>query len=89
MLIVAAEKGFAADEGIELELVRKQSARGVLSVLGEDGVQIAHLPAPVPVGSAVGSMICRPISSAFSRFPSAAPRPPFPLGFMMNFTVRD
>ena len=54
VLIVAAEKGFAADEGIELELVRKQSARGVLSVLGESGVQIAHLPAPVPVGSAVG-----------------------------------
>jgi NitT/TauT family transport system ATP-binding protein len=54
VLIAAAEKGFAADEGVELELVRKQSARAVLAALGEDGVQIAHLPAPVPVGSAVG-----------------------------------
>ena len=54
VLIAAAEKGFAADEGIELELFRKQSARAVLAALGEDGVHVAHLPAPVPVGSAVG-----------------------------------
>ncbi|MDZ7925980.1 MAG: CmpA/NrtA family ABC transporter substrate-binding protein [Agrobacterium sp.] len=54
VLIAAAEKGFAADEGVELELVKKQSARAVLAALGGDDVQIAHLPAPVPVGSAVG-----------------------------------
>ncbi|MGG2476515.1 hypothetical protein ACNVD4_14205, partial [Rhizobium sp. BR5] len=34
MLIAAAEKGFAADEGIELELLRKQSASAVLAALG-------------------------------------------------------
>lgn len=54
VLIAAAEKGFAADEGVELELIRKQSARAVLAALGGDEVQIAHLPAAVPVGSAVG-----------------------------------
>ncbi|MBO9656090.1 MAG: ABC transporter substrate-binding protein [Agrobacterium tumefaciens] len=54
VLIAAAEKGFAADEGIELDLFRMQSARAVLTALAEDGVHIAHLPAPVPVGSAVG-----------------------------------
>nr|MBP8939116.1 ABC transporter substrate-binding protein [Agrobacterium sp.] len=54
VLIVAAEKGFAADEGIELQLVRKQSARAVLTALAGDEVHIAHLPAPVPVGSAAG-----------------------------------
>ncbi|CDN91682.1 CmpA/NrtA family ABC transporter substrate-binding protein [Agrobacterium tumefaciens] len=54
VLVAAAEKGFAADEGIELQLVRKQSARSVLAALDGDEVQVAHLPAPVPVGSAVG-----------------------------------
>ncbi|MFK0384822.1 CmpA/NrtA family ABC transporter substrate-binding protein [Agrobacterium sp. NPDC090273] len=54
VLVVAAEKGFAADEGVALELVRKKTARAVIGALSENEVEIAHLPAPVPVGSAVG-----------------------------------
>lgn len=54
VLIAAAEKGFAADEGIDLDLYRQPSASTVLSALGSDDIHVAHLPAPVPVGSAAG-----------------------------------
>ena len=54
VLIAAAEKGFAADEGIDLVLYRQPSASTVLWALGNDDIHVAHLPAPVPVGSAVG-----------------------------------
>ncbi len=53
VLLAAAEKGFAADEGIELQLLRMQSPRAVLTALRDDDIVLAHLPAPVPVGSAV------------------------------------
>ncbi|MDS7596291.1 CmpA/NrtA family ABC transporter substrate-binding protein [Agrobacterium tumefaciens] len=54
VLVIAAEKGFAADEGVALELVRKKTSRAVIGALSENEVEIAHVPAPVPVGSALG-----------------------------------
>lgn len=88
VLIAAAEKGFAADEGIELELFREQSARAVLAALGGDDIHIGHLPAPVPVGSAVGlDDLPADIVGVFT-LSSADRQRRFPMDFTMSFTAK-
>ncbi|NTJ41481.1 ABC transporter substrate-binding protein [Agrobacterium larrymoorei] len=54
ILVVALEKGFAADEGIGLELIRKNSAQEIMSDWADEGLNGAHLPASLPVASALG-----------------------------------
>lgn len=54
VLVVAAEKGFAADEGVSLELVKHASPRQVLASLFSSQTDVAHLPAPFVVASALG-----------------------------------
>jgi NitT/TauT family transport system ATP-binding protein len=54
VLVVAAEKGFAADEGISLDLLRKPSVRDVLSEWSKSELHGLHLPASLPVASALG-----------------------------------
>lgn len=54
VLVVAAEKGFAADEGLTLELVKQSSPQVVLASLSSQEVDVAHLPAPIAVASALG-----------------------------------
>jgi NitT/TauT family transport system ATP-binding protein len=54
VLVVAREKGFAADEGIELELARKGSVNDLLAALAGGDLAFAALPAAIPVASALG-----------------------------------
>ncbi|MGV1870670.1 CmpA/NrtA family ABC transporter substrate-binding protein [Agrobacterium rosae] len=53
-LVVAAEKGFDTDEGLSLELVKKPSAGDLLVAWGSGDLHGLHLPASLPVASALG-----------------------------------
>lgn len=53
VLVVALEKGFAADEGVSLELIRKNSPRSVFADWVADELNGAHLPVSLPVASAL------------------------------------
>lgn len=54
VLVVAAEKGFAADEGISLHLVKKSSVHDLLAEWQNGDLQGLHLSASLPVASALG-----------------------------------
>lgn len=53
ILAIAAEKGFAADEGIHLSLVRKNLVGDVVEALADGELALAQLPATYPVLSAL------------------------------------
>lgn len=53
-LIVAHEIGFAAEEGLTLDLQRTQSWAQVRDLLGAGAVDAAHMLAPMPVAQAMG-----------------------------------
>lgn len=53
-LIVAHEMGFAAEEGIALDLRRAPSWSSVRDMLSFGQVEAAHMLAPVPVATALG-----------------------------------
>lgn len=52
--IVAQDMGFAAEEGIALDLVRAPSWSSVRDMLAFGHVEAAHMLAPVPVATALG-----------------------------------
>ncbi|MGL4321063.1 MAG: CmpA/NrtA family ABC transporter substrate-binding protein [Paracoccaceae bacterium] len=53
-LIVAQELGFAAEEGLRLDLQRTQSWAQLRDLLGAGAVDAAHMLAPMPVAQALG-----------------------------------
>lgn len=53
ILAVAAEKGFAADEGIRLSLIRKNLVEDIVESLRDGEMALAQLPATFPVLSAL------------------------------------
>jgi len=53
-LIVAVDKGFAADEGLDVELVREVSWANVRDKLNVGVFDAAHLIAPVAIASSLG-----------------------------------
>lgn len=53
-LVVAQEMGFAAEEGLALDLVRAPSWSSVRDMLAFGRVEAAHMLAPVPVAAALG-----------------------------------
>jgi two-component system, oxyanion-binding sensor len=53
-LIVAADKGFCADEGLDVELVREVSWSNVRDKLNIGHFDAAHLIAPVAIASSLG-----------------------------------
>jgi two-component system, oxyanion-binding sensor len=53
-LIVAQEIGFAAEEGLHLDLARTQSWAQVRDLLGAGAVDAAHMLVPMPVAQALG-----------------------------------
>ncbi len=54
VLVVAAEKGFAADEGISLRLLKKPSVQDLLTEWRSGDLQGLHLSASLPVASVLG-----------------------------------
>jgi ABC-type nitrate/sulfonate/bicarbonate transport system substrate-binding protein len=61
-LIVAAELGFAAEEGLSLDLVRLQSWAQSRDMLGLGGIDAAHMLVPLPIAQALG------LGPAYPRF---------------------
>lgn len=61
-LIVAHELGFAAEEGLALDLIRLQSWAQCRDMLGLGQVDAAHMLVPMPVAQALG------LGPAFPRF---------------------
>lgn len=53
-LVVAAEKGFATDEGIKLRLVRETSWASIRDRLAVGHFHGAHIPAPMPLAGNLG-----------------------------------
>src|SRR5262245_37931950 len=66
-LIVAVDKGFAADEGLDVELVRDVSWSNVRDRLNIGQFDAAHLLAPVAIASSLGLGHVRvPITAPFN-----------------------
>lgn len=53
-LIVAQELGFAAEEGLHLDLIRLQSWAQSRDLLGMGGIDAAHMLVPMPIAQAIG-----------------------------------
>lgn len=53
-IVVAREMGFAAEEGLRLDLVRAPSWSSLRDMLSLGRVEAAHMLAPVPVANALG-----------------------------------
>lgn len=53
-LVVAAEKGFAADEGVKLRLVRETAWANIRDRLAVGHFHGAHIPAPMPLAGNLG-----------------------------------
>jgi two-component system, oxyanion-binding sensor len=53
-LVVAVERGFAADEGLELRLVRETSWANIRDRLVVGQFQAAHMLGPMPIASTLG-----------------------------------
>jgi two-component system, oxyanion-binding sensor len=54
ILIAAKERGFAADEGIELNLVRETSWANIRDRVATGHFDIAHMLAPMPIAARLG-----------------------------------
>lgn len=54
VLIVAAEIGFAADEGLDLQLTRELSWANVRDRVSIGHFDVAHMLAPLPIASTIG-----------------------------------
>ncbi len=54
LLIVAQELGFAAEEGLALDLVRLGAWAQACDMLGAGLIDAAHMLVPMPVGQALG-----------------------------------
>ncbi|MEJ6782820.1 CmpA/NrtA family ABC transporter substrate-binding protein [Aminobacter sp. Piv2-1] len=54
LLVAAREKGFAADEGVALNLVRETSWANVRDRLAVGHFQVAHMLAPMPIACNLG-----------------------------------
>jgi NitT/TauT family transport system ATP-binding protein len=66
-LIVAADRGFAVEEGLELELVREVSWSNVRDKLNIGLFDAAHLLAPLAIASSLGiGHIRAPLTVPFS-----------------------
>ncbi|MEH7828744.1 CmpA/NrtA family ABC transporter substrate-binding protein [Gemmobacter denitrificans] len=61
-LFVAAELGFAAEEGLVLDLIRLQSWAQCRDMLGMGGIEAAHMLVPLPIAQALG------LGPAYPRF---------------------
>lgn len=59
-LIVAAELGFAAEEGLSLDLIRLQSWAQSRDMLGMGGIDAAHMLVPLPIAQALGLGLAYP-----------------------------
>ncbi|MCG6112987.1 MAG: ABC transporter substrate-binding protein, partial [Paracoccus sp.] len=53
-LIVAHELGFAAEEGLALELIRAGSWAQARDLLGTGAVDAAHMLVPMPIAQTLG-----------------------------------
>ncbi|MDO9637053.1 MAG: ABC transporter substrate-binding protein [Pseudotabrizicola sp.] len=53
-LIVAQELGFAAEEGLHLDLIRVQSWAQSRDLLGMGGIDAAHMLVPLPIAQTLG-----------------------------------
>ena len=53
-VIVAADKGFLAQEGLEVELVREVSCSNIRDKLNVGVLDAAHLIAPIAIASSLG-----------------------------------
>ncbi len=61
VVVVAAEKGFASDEGLDLTLVRETSWANIRDRIAVGHFQAAHMLAPMPIASNLGlSALSRP-----------------------------
>jgi NitT/TauT family transport system ATP-binding protein len=54
LLVVAAERGFAAHEGIELSLVKETSWASIRDRMAVGHFDVAHMLAPMPIASNLG-----------------------------------
>lgn len=54
VVVTAAEKGFASDEGIDLKLVRETSWANIRDRIAVGHFQAAHMLAPMPIASNLG-----------------------------------
>lgn len=61
-LIVAHELGFAAEEGLHLDLIRLQSWAQSRDMLGMGGIDAAHMLVPMPIAQTLG------LGPAYPRF---------------------
>ena len=61
-LIVAEELGFAAEEGLSLDLIRVQSWAQSRDLLGMGGIDAAHMLVPLPIAQTLG------LGPAYPRF---------------------
>jgi NitT/TauT family transport system ATP-binding protein len=61
-LIIAAELGFVAEEGLSLDLIRLQSWAQSRDLLGMGGIDAAHMLVPLPIAQTLG------LGPAYPRF---------------------
>ncbi|WP_072375925.1 CmpA/NrtA family ABC transporter substrate-binding protein [Hyphomicrobium sp. NDB2Meth4] len=54
ILVAAKERGFAADEGIDLRLIRETSWASIRDRMAVGHFQVAHLLAPMPIAANLG-----------------------------------
>jgi NitT/TauT family transport system ATP-binding protein len=54
LLVAAREKGFAADEGVELTLAREMSWANIRDRLAVGQFDVAHMLAPMPIAASLG-----------------------------------
>lgn len=54
VVVIAAEKGFASDEGLDLTLVRETSWANIRDRIAVGHFQAAHMLAPMPIASNLG-----------------------------------
>jgi two-component system, oxyanion-binding sensor len=54
LLVIAREKGFAADEGVELVLVRETSWANIRDRTAVGHFDVAHMLAPMPIAASLG-----------------------------------
>ncbi len=82
VLIAASEFGFAAREGIQLDLVKDVSWANIRDRLAFRQFDIAHMLAPMPVASALGLGSTPPPSSHRSPLAAAAMQLHFQCSFI-------